>query len=163
MGETRFNAAWTREACLVHVDDHGKLWAKSMSEDEEDIIVLERVRAGCRYFHRVPPAMDRARQAVAWVDGVPEEQLPPTGSSSLVDFLRQLEALPYGEYVLFQRERVPDDDDVFMLTMCRFRRLGEHDDESSPTEDTVILGLSADTPGDMARLLACGAWAEDKT
>lgn len=76
---------------LIHEDKFGKLYRKPAPEGEnewensdEDLVVVQvtnstREPDGTyrQYFLRVPPGMQRARQAVAWTFGMSEEEYQP--------------------------------------------------------------------------------------
>ena len=70
-------------AQLEHEDECGKLWRSAVPEDE-DLVMVEVVNStpepngeAKTYWLRVPPGMVRAREAVAWSFGIPEEEYCP--------------------------------------------------------------------------------------
>jgi hypothetical protein len=68
----------------VHTDSFGTLWKKDLGEGEEgDDRYLAMVEVVCpstdrKYMLRVPPSMERARQAVAWTFKMTEAEYMPS-------------------------------------------------------------------------------------
>jgi hypothetical protein len=71
----------------VHQDETGSLYRVGLAEDEPLVIVHvtnatpEPDGSRRRFFLRVPPEMERARQAVAWTFGLPEREYRPLEES----------------------------------------------------------------------------------
>ena len=70
-------------ARLIHSDEIGALYRKEFPDDEPLVMVHvvnstpEPDGSSKRYMIRVPPGMERARQAVAWSFSMPEEDYKP--------------------------------------------------------------------------------------
>jgi hypothetical protein len=70
-------------AVKIHSDDWGALYRKEIKNDEP-LVMVKVVNSTAEsdgsfkdYFLRVPPTIERARQAVAWTFGVPEDEYEP--------------------------------------------------------------------------------------
>lgn len=67
----------------IHSDDFGTLYRKAIPDDEPLVMVkvvnstMEPDGSFKDYFLRVPPTMERARQAVAWTFNLPEMDYQP--------------------------------------------------------------------------------------
>jgi len=70
-------------ATLIHSDEYGALYRKEFGDDEPLVVVhvtnstAEPDGHFKKYVLRVPPTMERARQAVAWTFDVPEQDYAP--------------------------------------------------------------------------------------
>lgn len=70
-------------AISIHADDWGTLYRKEIPNDEPMVMVKvvnstpESDHTFKDYFLRVPPTMERARQAVAWTFGKEENEYEP--------------------------------------------------------------------------------------
>jgi hypothetical protein len=70
-------------ASLIHTDETGALYRKEFPDDEPLVVVhvtnstIEPDGSFKKYVLRVPPQMERARQAVAWTFDVPEREYQP--------------------------------------------------------------------------------------
>jgi hypothetical protein len=67
----------------IHADDYGTLYRKEIPGDEP-LVMVKVVNSTAEpdgsfkdYFLRVPPLMERARQAVAWTFGLEERDYAP--------------------------------------------------------------------------------------